>query len=65
VPDATAETSYYKTGGRCRVTCRRAVAEILAEDLRAAIAGATTQALKDECERGLCERSGGRRPTRG
>src|SRR5262245_6252836 len=53
--DATAETSYYRTGGRCRVTCRRAVAQVLVADLHDAIAKATTQAVVDECQRALCE----------
>jgi hypothetical protein len=53
IEDARAETSYFKTGGRCRVTCRLPIAELLAQELRAAMDATTTQVMRDACERAL------------
>jgi hypothetical protein len=53
IPDARAETSYFRAGGRCRVTCRLPIAELLAQELRSAMDTATKQAVRDECARAL------------
>ena len=50
---ASAEISYYRTGGRCRVTCRSPVAELLVAELEAAIAGATKEAIRSACVEAL------------
>jgi hypothetical protein len=36
IPDARAETSYFRTDGRVHLTCKAPIAEVLLEDLRAA-----------------------------
>jgi hypothetical protein len=35
------------------VTCKAPIAQVLLEDLRATIAGATVQAVVDECQRAI------------
>jgi hypothetical protein len=52
IPNASAETSYFKTGGRCRVTCKLPIAELL-EELRDAVHAATEQKVRDDCLRAL------------
>jgi hypothetical protein len=53
IADARAETSYIRTGGRCRVRCRLPIAELLAQELRAAMDATTTEVVRDACARAL------------
>jgi len=53
IETAAAEISYYRTGGRCRVTCKSSVAELLVTELEAAIAGATKGAIRSACVEAL------------
>jgi hypothetical protein len=41
------ETSYYRAQGRCRVTMSSEAAQLLEQELRAAIASAATQQIWD------------------
>jgi hypothetical protein len=43
------ETSTYKTRGRVRVTMSGDVAQLLADELRAAVTTGATQQIRDEC----------------
>jgi hypothetical protein len=53
IPDARAETSYFRAGGRCRVTCRLPIAELLEQELTALMNATSKQAVRDECARAL------------
>lgn len=47
------ETSAYRAGGGIRVTCHRPIAELLLEELRAAMTAATKQAVREACAMGI------------
>ena len=53
IADASLEVSFYRTHGRCRITCCRAVADYLAGELRTAIARTTKAETRSACETGL------------
>lgn len=66
IAGASVEYSYYRTQGQCRITCRQEIAELLADELRAAADAATARDVREAYERALTACSCGvRRPFRG
>lgn len=53
IENATLEASYFRSGGRCRVTCKLQVAEFIDVELRRAHDAATKRDVRAACEDGL------------